>query len=580
MMGDRSLLKNFIEKFMGIVRFGNDNFTAITGYGDYIQGNITIFHVYYIKGLGHNLFSVGKFCDGDLEVAFRSKTCYVRNLEGDDLLTGGRESNLYTIFISDMAASSPVCLMSKATSTKSWLWHRRLSHLNFGTINDLTTLDLVDGLPKFKYGKDRLCSACERGKSKKASHPPKLVPSDHFKLELLHMDLCGPMKVAFDHYRDAFSVIYLTFAHSRYSHVGFRGSMVTYHCCFHPFERVYQILDPREVVVPEHKGAWMLDDPYVHICVFYTYQWPPSPDYIPGPEEPQSPPLLDFVPKPIYPEFMPPKDEILPAEEQPLPAADSPGYIPESDLEEDAEEDDNEDPKEDPVDYPADEGDDGDVEDEPSDDDVDEEVDIEADDKEEDHPAPADSTVVALLAIDQASSAEETKPFETDESATTPPPHPAYRIIASTYTSITLGPRYEVGESLSAAASRPARGLRVDYGFVATMDREIKRDLERDDRRVHACTARLMEAKARMSREAWGRSMDASDLAHAKAADRRRQVVITEMLAVDHRRQKQFIEALKLVKRLQTEMTEFERQQGPTKGPAQPDAPKEAGSSS
>ncbi|GJR18767.1 hypothetical protein Tco_0967294 [Tanacetum coccineum] len=65
--------------------------TAITGYGDYIQGNITICHVYYVEGLGHNLFSVGQFCDGDLEVAFRSKTCYVRNLEGDDLLTGDRE---------------------------------------------------------------------------------------------------------------------------------------------------------------------------------------------------------------------------------------------------------------------------------------------------------------------------------------------------------------------------------------------------------------------------------------------------------------------------------------------------------
>ncbi|GJS19998.1 integrase, catalytic region, zinc finger, CCHC-type containing protein [Tanacetum coccineum] len=196
MTSDRSLLKNFIKKFMGTVRFGNDNVAAITGYGDYIQGNITICHVYYVEGLGHNLFSVGQFCDGDLEVAFRSKTCYVRHLEGDDLLTSDRESNLYTIFISDMAASSPVCLMSKATSTKSWLWHRRLSHLNFGTINDLTRLDLVDGLPKFKYGKDHLCSACERGKSKKASHPLKLVPSDHSKLELLHMDLCGPMRVA------------------------------------------------------------------------------------------------------------------------------------------------------------------------------------------------------------------------------------------------------------------------------------------------------------------------------------------------------------------------------------------------
>ncbi|GJV79319.1 retrovirus-related pol polyprotein from transposon TNT 1-94 [Tanacetum coccineum] len=76
-----------------------------------------------------------------------------------------------------MAASSPICLMSKATSTKSWLWHRRLSHLNFGTINQLPSNDLVDGLPKFKYNKDHLCSACEQGKSKKASLPPKLVPS-------------------------------------------------------------------------------------------------------------------------------------------------------------------------------------------------------------------------------------------------------------------------------------------------------------------------------------------------------------------------------------------------------------------
>ncbi|GJS32491.1 retrovirus-related pol polyprotein from transposon TNT 1-94 [Tanacetum coccineum] len=196
MTGDRSLLRNLVENFIGTVRFRNDNFAVITCYGDYIHGNITICHVYYVERLGHNVFSVGQFCDGDLEVAFRSNTCYVRNLEGDDLLIGGRDLNLYTISISDMAASSPICLMSKATSTKSWLWHRRLSHLNFGTINDLTKLDLVDGLPKFKYGKDHLCSACERGKSKKASHPPKLIPSDYSKLELLHMDLCGPMRVA------------------------------------------------------------------------------------------------------------------------------------------------------------------------------------------------------------------------------------------------------------------------------------------------------------------------------------------------------------------------------------------------
>ncbi|GKF70676.1 hypothetical protein Tco_0203733 [Tanacetum coccineum] len=115
MTGDRSLLKFFIEKFIGTDRFGNDHFAAITGYGDYVQGNIIVSHVYYVEGLGHNLFSVGQFYDGDLEVAFHSNTYYMRNLEGDDLLTGARESNLYTISISNMAASSPVCLLSNAT---------------------------------------------------------------------------------------------------------------------------------------------------------------------------------------------------------------------------------------------------------------------------------------------------------------------------------------------------------------------------------------------------------------------------------------------------------------------------------
>ncbi|GJQ90913.1 retrovirus-related pol polyprotein from transposon TNT 1-94 [Tanacetum coccineum] len=95
-----------------------------------------------------------------------------------------------------MAASSPVCLMSRATSTQSLLWHHRLSHLNFGTINQLISKDVVDGLSKFKYNKDHLCSAYEQGESKKASLPPKLVPSTESKLELLHIDLCGPMRVA------------------------------------------------------------------------------------------------------------------------------------------------------------------------------------------------------------------------------------------------------------------------------------------------------------------------------------------------------------------------------------------------
>ncbi|GKE95896.1 hypothetical protein Tco_1580751, partial [Tanacetum coccineum] len=202
----------------------------------------------------------------------------------------------------------------------------------------------------------------------------------------------------------------------------------------------------------------MPEDPYAYVVA--TFQAPPSPDYVSGPKYP---PLPEFVPEPVYPEFMPLEDEILLAEEQPLPTvvlptADSPGYV----LEEDPGEDDDEDPKEDPADYPADGGDDGDDEDESSNDDEDEEVDIEGDEEEEEHPAPAYSTPVALPAIDQAPSTEETEPFKTDESAATPPLHPAYRVTARISirdeTLISLPPREEV-ERLLAMPTPPSSPL-------------------------------------------------------------------------------------------------------------------------
>ncbi|GJW88929.1 integrase, catalytic region, zinc finger, CCHC-type containing protein [Tanacetum coccineum] len=108
--GESLSAQEFCEKVHRTVRFGNDHFSAIMGYGDYVI---------------------------DLEVAFRKHSCYVRNEDGVELLKGSRGSNLYTIFVKDMMKSSPICLLSKASKNKSWLWHRRLNHLNFGTINDL-----------------------------------------------------------------------------------------------------------------------------------------------------------------------------------------------------------------------------------------------------------------------------------------------------------------------------------------------------------------------------------------------------------------------------------------------------------
>nr|GFA58924.1 integrase, catalytic region, zinc finger, CCHC-type, peptidase aspartic, catalytic [Tanacetum cinerariifolium] len=108
---------------------------------------------------------------------------------------GSRESNLYTISVEDMMKSSPICLLYKASKNKSWLWHQHLNHLNFGTINDLARKDLVRGLPRLKFEKDHLCSACQLGKSKKHTHKPKAENTNLDVLSTLHMDLCGPMRV-------------------------------------------------------------------------------------------------------------------------------------------------------------------------------------------------------------------------------------------------------------------------------------------------------------------------------------------------------------------------------------------------
>ncbi|GJW59413.1 retrovirus-related pol polyprotein from transposon TNT 1-94 [Tanacetum coccineum] len=158
-MGNRKLLSNFMEKFLGTVKFGNDQIAQILGYGYLVQGNVTIKRVYYVEGLNHNLFFVGQFCDADLEVAFRKATCYIRNLKGNDLLIGSRSIDLYSITLQDTSTPNPICLMAKATSLQAWLWHRRLSPLNFDTINLLSKYDIVTGLPKLKFVKDHLCSS-------------------------------------------------------------------------------------------------------------------------------------------------------------------------------------------------------------------------------------------------------------------------------------------------------------------------------------------------------------------------------------------------------------------------------------
>nr|GEU55138.1 hypothetical protein [Tanacetum cinerariifolium] len=155
MTGNRSMLTNFVEKFLGTVRFGNNDFVVIAGYGDVVIGSMTLKKVYYVEGLGHNLFSVGQFCSKGLQVAFQKSTCFVRNEDGVDLLTGDRSSNFYTIALNEIALNSSTCLLAKASSSQSWLWNQRKIH--------------------------------------RKHHKSKTAFASNKLLYLLHMDLCGPM---------------------------------------------------------------------------------------------------------------------------------------------------------------------------------------------------------------------------------------------------------------------------------------------------------------------------------------------------------------------------------------------------
>nr|GEX21683.1 hypothetical protein [Tanacetum cinerariifolium] len=374
----------------------------------------------------------------------------------------------------------------------------------------------------------------------------------------------------------------------------------------------------------------MPKDPYAYVEA--AFQAPPSPNYMPGPEEPeQAPPPPEFVPKPVYPKFIPPEGDVVPVEEQPLPAAilliaDSPRYITESNLDEYPEKDD-EDPDEDPADYPIDREDVDEGEEFFVDDVDDEEEDKDEDEEEEENPAPVDAvppppghrttariSIPVQAPVPFLSEAE----FERLIALPTPPPSPltpyssplpqipslplpsspayplaprsktpplgtppllhislptsslplllpsidcredVYEVTLSPHKRlcIALGLRFKVGESSSARTARPTGGFRADYGFVGTLDAEIRHDLDMEidddrfchsvrqdtdeiygrlddaqddrllmssqlnmlhtDRRSHARTARLMKSKARLSREAWVQFMDTSDTTHAE----------------------------------------------------------------
>nr|GEU72949.1 retrovirus-related Pol polyprotein from transposon TNT 1-94 [Tanacetum cinerariifolium] len=216
MTGNLNLLINFVEKFLGTVKFGNDQIAPILGYGDLVQG------------------------------------------AGNELLTCSRGTDLYSITLQDTNCPNPICLMAKATSSQAWLWHRRLSHLNFDTINLLSKNDIVVGLPKLKFVKDHLCYSCKLGKAKQKSFHTKLTLSLKRGLQLLHKDLCGPMRVA--SFNGKRCVLVIVDDYSRYTWTHFLRSKDETHEVLIKFLRLVQRgLQAQVKVVQTNKGTKFLN---------------------------------------------------------------------------------------------------------------------------------------------------------------------------------------------------------------------------------------------------------------------------------------------------------------------------------
>ncbi|KAJ9541914.1 hypothetical protein OSB04_028420 [Centaurea solstitialis] len=185
------VLVDFKEEAGPSVKFGSEGRGITKGYGTLTNGKTTFKKVSYVEGLTHNLLCIGQLCDKDHKVSFSKKDCKVKNRHKKVILRGQRFRDVFTINMD--TSTENVCFMSRASSDINWLWHKRLSHLNFKTINQLSISNLVDGLPEKSFAKESICSACEKGKQTRASFKSKQVLTISSPLQLLHMDLFGPV---------------------------------------------------------------------------------------------------------------------------------------------------------------------------------------------------------------------------------------------------------------------------------------------------------------------------------------------------------------------------------------------------
>ncbi|KAJ9565966.1 hypothetical protein OSB04_001932 [Centaurea solstitialis] len=190
MAGSKSVLSNYRDERGPLVTFGGNGKGQTRGYGTLTNGVTTFKRVAYVEGLMHNLLSISQLCDKNHKVSFSKKKCKVKNRRKEVILTGVRQADIYIINMN--TSTDYFCFVSRASTDTKWLWHKRLSHLNFKTLNQLCINNLVVGLPDFRYTKVSLCSACEKGKQTRASFKSKQMSSISSPLQLLHMDLFGP----------------------------------------------------------------------------------------------------------------------------------------------------------------------------------------------------------------------------------------------------------------------------------------------------------------------------------------------------------------------------------------------------
>jgi len=193
MTGDESLLTGLTLKHGGYVTYGDNNKGKIIGSGDIgIKGSLTIQNVLLVEGLKHNLLSISQLCDKGLEVTFETEICLISSKDSREAHLVGKRVNIVYMLDLHCINSEINCLITKCDET--WLWHRRIAHIHMQHLNTIASKELVIGLPKLKFEKDKVCEACQKGKQTKTFFKQKQFVSTIRPLEMLHMDLFGPSR--------------------------------------------------------------------------------------------------------------------------------------------------------------------------------------------------------------------------------------------------------------------------------------------------------------------------------------------------------------------------------------------------